>query len=72
MYTIIMLNWIKLGIAVFLIILNSFFVIVQFAFVAVRRTRIAELAKKQQKAAELLHECNSTTNGWSVETVDLS
>ncbi|HLL61299.1 MAG TPA: hemolysin family protein, partial [Candidatus Nitrosocosmicus sp.] len=48
--------FLKLSLVVILILLNGFFVASEFALVAVRKTRIEELAKKGRKRAKLVKE----------------
>jgi CBS domain containing-hemolysin-like protein len=49
-----MSNWINLGLAIFLVALNGFFVAAEFALVKVRDTRIAELASQGSSAARVV------------------
>ena len=44
----------KLGLVLLLVLLNGYFVASEFALVAVRRTRINELARKGSKRAKIL------------------
>ncbi|MDP3940738.1 MAG: hemolysin family protein [bacterium] len=43
------------GLVLLLVLLNGYFVASEFALVAIRKTRVAELAKKGNAAAKLLH-----------------